>query len=111
MGKAGVCCCTEQIPGLERLQEKRTKMQMKWKKFETADKRPIADRLFCIKKSFNIDLLSRSSFSCLFFFFLSTTHWPLFPGFPTQASEIITYRALFHEWDYGFLFVQMEHEA
>ena len=58
---------------------------MKWKKFETADKRPIADRLFCIKKSFNIDLLSRSSFSCLFFFFF--IYYPLasFSGVPNTS--------------------------
>ena len=54
---------------------------MKWKKFETADKRAIADRLFFYKSLFNIDLFPRSSFSCLFST-ITTAHWPLFPGFP-----------------------------
>lgn len=70
MGKAGVCCCTEQIPGLGRLQEKRTKMQMKWKKFETADKRPIADRLFCIKSLSTLIFFLDHLFLVFFLFYL-----------------------------------------
>lgn len=83
-------------------------MQMKWKKFETADERPIADRLFYKSLSTLIFFLDHLF---LVFFLLLLPTGLFFPGFPTQASEIITYRALFHEWDYGFLFVQMEHEA
>ena len=79
---------------------------MKWKKFETADKRPIADRLFLYKSLSTLIFFLDHLFLVSFFYDYCPLASFFFPGSQQHASEIITYRALFHEWDYGFLFVQ-----